>query len=90
MNDFNLIFYSSIHSRFPAGQYPVYAFPGAPGNFPSLPENHFIQKYLHFSKLIDKISDEYIQNEMEGKPFLAIHLRNGQDMVSFEHYHIFV
>ena len=60
------------------------------GNFPSLPENHFSQKYLHFSKLIDKISDEYIQNEMEGKPFLAIHLRNGQDMVSFDHYHIFV
>ncbi|XP_066927610.1 GDP-fucose protein O-fucosyltransferase 1-like isoform X2 [Clytia hemisphaerica] len=68
------------HRKFPAGQYPVYAFPGAPGNFPSLPEHHSIQKYLHFSKLINRISDEYIENELEGKPFLAIHLRNGLDM----------
>ena len=73
--------YMYFHSRFPSFTHPVYAFKGAPGNFPSLPENHSIQKYLHFSDMLENMADDYIRNDMEGKPYLAIHLRNGLDMV---------
>ena len=67
--------------RFTASEYPVLAFKGSPGNFPSLPEHHSIQKYLKFSKRIEKIADDFLSNEMKGKRYLAIHLRNGRDMV---------
>ena len=69
-------------SRFPPSKYLVYAFQGAPGDYPSKQENHDIQKYIKFSKYIDQKSDEFIKDEMNGDPFVAIHLRNGGDMVS--------
>ena len=77
-----------FHSRFPSSTYPVYAFKGAPGNFPSLPEHHFIQKYLHFSRMLESIADDYIRDEMGGQPYLAIHLRNGLDMVCGDFFSI--
>ena len=75
------VFIYLIYLRFPSSKYPVYAFKGAPGSFPSNTEHHSIQKYLHFSDMLENIADDYIRKEMEGKPFLAIHLRNGKDMV---------
>ncbi|XP_065068539.1 GDP-fucose protein O-fucosyltransferase 1-like [Rhopilema esculentum] len=70
------------HKRFPPSKYLVYAFQGAPGDYPSKQENHDIQKYIKFSKYIDQKSDEFIKDEMNRDPFVAIHLRNGGDMRS--------
>ena len=57
------------------------AFQGAPGDFPSKEENQNVQNYLKFSDYIDESSDQYINREMNGEPYIAIHLRNGGDMV---------
>ena len=61
----------------------VYAFQGAPGDFPSTEDNQQLQKYITFSKLIDEKSNEFIENTVKGVPYVAIHLRNGEDMVRF-------
>ena len=68
--------------RFPPSKYLVYAFQGAPGDYPSLKVNQYIQKYIEFSKLIHRRSDEYIANELKNEVFVAVHLRNGGDMVN--------
>jgi len=68
--------------RFPPSKYLVYAFQGAPGDYPSLKVNQYIQKYIEFSKFIHRRSDEYIANELKNEVFVAVHLRNGGDMVS--------
>lgn len=68
--------------RFPASKYLVYAFQGAPGDYPSLKVNHYIHKYIEFSKYIHRKSDEFIANDLKDEVFVAIHLRNGADMVS--------
>ena len=60
----------------------MYAFQGAPGDYPSLKVNHHIQKYIEFSKYVHKRSDEFIAKDLKDEVFLAIHLRNGGDMVS--------
>ena len=72
----------SFH-RFPSSKFPVLAFQGAPGNFPSLREHQFLQKYVEFSERLSKQADDYIKNELKGDQYIGIHLRNGQDMVSF-------
>lgn len=68
--------------RFPPSQHLVLAFQGAPGDFPSKEENQNVQNYLKFSDYIDESSDQYINREMNGEPYIAIHLRNGGDMLS--------
>lgn len=80
--DKNVTLRVEISCRFPPSKYLVYAFQGAPGDYPSLQENHFIQNYIKFSKYVNKISDDFIKNELNGEKFVAIHLRNGGDMVS--------
>ena len=60
----------------------MYAFQGAPGDYPSLKVNQYIQKYIEFSKFIHRRSDEYIANELKNEVFVAVHLRNGGDMVN--------
>lgn len=67
-------------TRFPASEYPVIAFQGAPGSFPSTPATQHIQKYIEFSQKILLLADEFIREEMKGKRFVAIHLRNGIDL----------
>lgn len=57
------------------------AFQGAPGSFPSTPATQHIQKYIEFSQKILLLADEFIREEMKGKRFVAIHLRNGIDLV---------
>ncbi|XP_065647338.1 GDP-fucose protein O-fucosyltransferase 1 isoform X3 [Hydra vulgaris] len=67
--------------RFPSYKFPVLAFQGAPGNFPSLREHQYLQKYLEFSDQLNNQADDYIKNELNGNQYIAIHLRNGQDML---------
>ena len=68
------------NSTFPQRKYPVLAFHGAPGHFPSLQMNQHLQKYIHFSEHISKKADDFIKNEIKGERYVGIHLRNGIDM----------
>ena len=69
--------------RFPPSKYPVLAFSGAPGAFPVLEKHVHLQQYLKWSDLIVKQADAFLNGfkEQADAPFIAIHLRNGQDFV---------
>jgi len=67
------------NKRFPRQKYPVMAFHGAPGTFPSLQRNQYLQKYVHFSDHISQKAEDFINNVIKGR-YVAIHLRNGFDM----------
>uniref|UniRef100_A0A8D8TCG1 GDP-fucose protein O-fucosyltransferase 1 n=1 Tax=Cacopsylla melanoneura TaxID=428564 RepID=A0A8D8TCG1_9HEMI len=74
--------------RYPADDWPVLAFTGAPGSFPVQDENRVLQTYLVFN---DKIANEgktFIRNKMPAGAFVGLHLRNGIDWVrACEHIH---
>ena len=73
---------SNSSPRFPSSKYPVLAFQGAPGHFPSLQQNQHLQKYIYFSNNILSEANRYIKEVMGRKKYVAIHLRNGIDLVS--------
>ncbi|KRZ51466.1 GDP-fucose protein O-fucosyltransferase 1 [Trichinella nativa] len=65
--------------RYPAKSYPVLAFKGSPGAFPSNPEDHALQKYLVWSPYVQDKADAFISENLRGQPFLGVHLRNNRD-----------
>ncbi|OUC40020.1 SNARE domain protein [Trichinella nativa] len=65
--------------RYPAESYPVLAFKGSPGAFPSNPEDHALQKYLVWSPYVQDKADAFISENLRGQPFLGVHLRNNRD-----------
>lgn len=65
--------------RFPASEWPVLAFTGAPATFPVQKENVPLQKYLVWSDEIQGRARDFIQKHLSGGPFIGIHLRNGVD-----------
>ncbi|KRZ07676.1 GDP-fucose protein O-fucosyltransferase 1 [Trichinella zimbabwensis] len=65
--------------RYPAKNYPVLAFKGAPGAFPSNPEDHALQKYLVWTPYVQNKADTFISENLRGQPFLGVHLRNNRD-----------
>ena len=69
--------------KFPSLQYPVLAFTGAPGAFPILEKDVYLQKYLKWSNAVEKKANDFIQKFRPNKDdkFLAIHIRNGVDFV---------
>lgn len=71
------------HKKYPANEYPVLAFTGAPGAFPVLEKHVPLQKYLKWSDNINKKADSFINSFRENKneTLLGIHLRNGVDFV---------
>ncbi len=66
---------------FNAKRFPVLAFTGAPGNFPVLEKNVYLQKYLKWSDYINKRADDFLAKfkPNENDKFVGIHLRNGID-----------
>jgi len=66
-------------TRFPSQSFPVLAFQGAPGHFPSLQSHQYLQKFIHFSSYLENLAQDYIKNTMNNKRYVAIHLRNGID-----------
>ena len=68
--------------RFPASDYPVIALMGAPGAFPVEDKNKWLQKYVRWSKKIEKEAKKFISSVLNNEPFVGIHLRNGIDFVS--------
>jgi peptide-O-fucosyltransferase len=73
------------NTRYPSAKYPVLAFTGQPGAFPVQEINVPLQKYIKWSDGINKRADEVIA-KLKSEPsdrFIALHLRNGVDFVSF-------
>ncbi|XP_028171670.1 GDP-fucose protein O-fucosyltransferase 1 [Ostrinia nubilalis] len=77
----NQIMMEKWKQKYPAGNWPVLAFTGAPASFPVQEENLFLQKYLKWSEDIVYRTKQFIKRNMSGGGFLGIHLRNGQDWV---------
>lgn len=65
--------------KFPHRKYPVLAFHGVPGHFPSIKRNQHLQKFVSFSDHISQKAEAFINDVIKGR-YVAIHLRNGIDM----------
>ena len=66
--------------------HPVVALKGAPAKFPIAASNRNIQRHFIWSDAIEREIKEKFTAE---RPFVGIHLRNGQDWVrnlSLSHY----
>lgn len=69
------------NKKYPADDWPVLCFTGAPASFPIQLENIGLQKHLVWSTKIDKAARKFIKNSLPKGAFLGIHLRNGIDWV---------
>ncbi|KAF6040537.1 O-fut1 [Bugula neritina] len=69
---------SAWRSRYPANDWPVLAFTGAPANFPVSDEDAKLHKHLVWSDVIASSAQAIINNHLP-KPFIGIHLRIGSD-----------
>lgn len=67
------------NTRFPVSEYPVIALMGAPGSFPVLEKDRWLQKFVKWSLKIEKKAKEFIKRVLQNEPFVGIHLRNGID-----------
>lgn len=65
--------------KFPADEWPVLAFTGAPAPFPIQIENIGIQKHFQWNEEMNKKANEFIKESLPKGPFVGIHLRNGID-----------
>ena len=68
--------------RFPPDLHPVLAFKGAPARFPVQKENRPLQQYVVWNSRMEQWVHEYINQEFNGEPYIAAHLRMGSDWVS--------
>ncbi|XP_054284510.1 GDP-fucose protein O-fucosyltransferase 1 isoform X2 [Macrosteles quadrilineatus] len=69
------------HEKYPASEWPVLAFAGAPASFPVQAENRDLQAYLKWSLTLDEAADNFIKTKLPKGGFIGIHLRNGIDWV---------
>ncbi|XP_077986450.1 GDP-fucose protein O-fucosyltransferase 1-like [Glandiceps talaboti] len=65
--------------KFPASDYPVLAFSGAPASFPVNSHNKDLHQYLQWSDKVTNEANKFIENELPSGPFVGIHLRHGSD-----------
>ncbi|XP_071821277.1 GDP-fucose protein O-fucosyltransferase 1-like [Apostichopus japonicus] len=66
-------------NTFPASEFPVLAFAGAPASFPVEKHNLDLQRYFKWSKDIEEQANLFIIEELAEGPFVGIHLRHGLD-----------
>ncbi len=71
--------------KFPANEWPVLAFTGAPAAFPVQEDNVYIQRFLRWNRVMTGKGEEFIKKHLatRGK-FIGIHLRNGADWVGWQ------
>ena len=77
--------YDGIHvcdCRFPAAKFPVIALSSPPANFPVSKEDAYIQRYFKWSPAIRKRVLDFQRNRLDNQPYLAAHVRLGDDWVS--------
>jgi peptide-O-fucosyltransferase len=67
--------------KFPPAQHPVLTFKGAPASFPVQKFNRDLQMYVVWNSHIREWTEGYVQREMSGEPYIAVHLRIGSDWV---------
>ncbi|XP_067633640.1 GDP-fucose protein O-fucosyltransferase 1 [Eurosta solidaginis] len=67
--------------QFPAIEWPVLAFTGAPASFPVQAENRELQRYLRWSNKYEENMRDFIKTKLPRGAFIGIHLRNGIDWV---------
>lgn len=67
------------HKKYPANEWPVLAFTGAPASFPVQEENIPLQKYLMWTKEMDSKAWNWVKSNLPRGGYLGIHLRNGID-----------
>jgi peptide-O-fucosyltransferase len=70
------------NERFPAKDWPVLAFTGAPAPYPVQKENVQLHQYLKWNEEMYAKSGDFVKNILPKGPFIGIHLRNGVDWVS--------
>ena len=58
------------------------AFKGAPASFPVQRFNRALQQYVVWNSQMKGWTEEYVQREMSGEAYIAVHLRIGSDWVS--------
>ncbi|XP_022107939.1 GDP-fucose protein O-fucosyltransferase 1-like isoform X2 [Acanthaster planci] len=76
------------NEKFPASEFPVLAFGGAPGSFPVLEQNVHLHQYLVWSDMIEEEANNFIATKIPEGPFLGVHMRNGLDWVNVCDNHI--
>lgn len=69
------------NEKYPASEWPVLAFTGAPAPYPVQKENVVLHKYLKWNEEMTAKAERYIKSELPKGPFVGIHLRNGVDWV---------
>ncbi|XP_023309654.2 GDP-fucose protein O-fucosyltransferase 1 [Lucilia cuprina] len=69
------------NERYPASQWPVLAFTGAPASYPVQNENRLLQQYLKWNHKFRTLAADFIKNSLPKGAFIGIHLRNGIDWV---------
>lgn len=65
--------------KFSPEQHPVLAFKGPPASFPVQIINRPLQQYVVWNSRIQSWGQDYVDREMSGEPYLAVHLRIGSD-----------
>ena len=72
--------------KYPASEYPVLAFTGAPASFPVQEDNLVLQRYLVYNQFWEGLANNWIKRNLPKGPFVGVHLRNGMDwMKACEH-----
>lgn len=69
------------NKKYPAADWPVLAFTGAPASFPVQLENRNLHKHLQWSDNIAEKAETFIKEKLPKGAFVGIHLRNGIDWV---------
>lgn len=67
------------HTKYPAIDWPVLAFTGAPASFPVQKENIHLQKYLIWTNGMQTKATNWVKTTLAKGAYLGIHLRNGID-----------
>lgn len=67
------------HAKYPAADWPVLAFTGAPATFPVQAENVPLQQYLVWTEPMQSLASDWVKTNLPKGAYIGVHLRNGVD-----------